>query len=416
MYRAACRIIFVALFCVVFAQSTIAQEILLAKVYRDYPAYIEPPSCINPRMAPSYLKKPSAVKQPAAPVQPAAPAAQGQPVAVEQPIAPGQPAVPGQPIAPVVTGQPVAVEQPMAPGQPTVPGQPIAPAAPGQPVAAEQPLPPGQPAVPGQPIAPVAPGQPVAVEQPMAPGQPAAPGQPITPVAAGQPPVPGQPAMPGQPTAPEPPLVAEQPANNQTADPIASSQPKASLRDGHLYGGAWAGVFSIASNDMDKSGVDVDLDYDTGYAGALLIGYDFGTFRLDLEGSYRTADVDKIEINGNKAGSANGDIEIKAVLLNGYYDFITGGNYSPYVGAGLGWAKVSYDSVDANFGKLVDDDDTVLAGQLSAGVLFALNKSVVLDIGYRFLATEKPDLSTSLGNVDAKIISHTVVAGLQFNF
>ena len=252
----------------------------------------------------------------------------------------------------------------------------------------------GQPVVPGQPAA-MSPGQPVVVEQPIAPGQPAVPGQPVVI---------------------EPLLVVEQPANNQTAKPIASSQSGATLRDGHLYGGAWAGVFSVASNDMDKSGVDVDLDYDTGYAGALLIGYDFGTFRLDLEGSYRTADVDKIEINGTKAGSANGDIEIKAVLLNGYYDFVTGGNMSPYVGAGLGWAKVSYESVDANFGKLVDDDDTVLAGQLSAGVLFALNKSVVLDIGYRFLATEKPDLSTSLGNVDAKIISHTVIAGLQFNF
>ena len=56
---------------------------------------------------------------------------------------------------------------------------------------------------------------------------------------------------------------------------------------------------------------------------------------------------------------------------------------SPYLGAGIGVARVSLDGYTSSGTLIVDDSDTVFAGQLSAGVLYALNEQVSLDLGYR---------------------------------
>ena len=53
MNRLACRVALAALICVIFAPLAVAEEALVAKVYRDYPGYIEPPTCINPRLSDS---------------------------------------------------------------------------------------------------------------------------------------------------------------------------------------------------------------------------------------------------------------------------------------------------------------------------------------------------------------------------
>lgn len=45
------RSILVLFFCLCIAPFVAAEEIQIAKVYRDYPGYIEPPTCMNPRLS-----------------------------------------------------------------------------------------------------------------------------------------------------------------------------------------------------------------------------------------------------------------------------------------------------------------------------------------------------------------------------
>lgn len=45
------RSILVLVFCLCIAPVVAAEEIQTAKVYRDYPGYIEPPTCVNPRLS-----------------------------------------------------------------------------------------------------------------------------------------------------------------------------------------------------------------------------------------------------------------------------------------------------------------------------------------------------------------------------
>ena len=81
-----------------------------------------------------------------------------------------------------------------------------------------------------------------------------------------------------------------------------------------------------------------------------------------------------------------------------------------------GFADVSFDSVAVGSGTIVDDSDTVLAGQLAAGVLMPVGDSVSVDLGYRYMFTDDPDLDAAHGDVDTEIESHNVLIALRFYF
>ena len=57
------RIASLSVLCIFLAPFVVAEETLLAKVYRDYPGYIESPTCKKPEKAPVVVKQP-AVKNP----------------------------------------------------------------------------------------------------------------------------------------------------------------------------------------------------------------------------------------------------------------------------------------------------------------------------------------------------------------
>ncbi|MDT8443391.1 MAG: porin family protein [Desulfuromonadales bacterium] len=51
MFHVACRVALAALFCLTLIPFADAEDIQIAKVYRDYPGYIEPPTCVNPQLS-----------------------------------------------------------------------------------------------------------------------------------------------------------------------------------------------------------------------------------------------------------------------------------------------------------------------------------------------------------------------------
>ena len=62
---------------------------------------------------------------------------------------------------------------------------------------------------------------------------------------------------------------------------------------------------------------------------------------------------------------------------------------------------------------LVDDDDTVLAYQVGAGLGYAVNATTTIFVDYRYFATEDPEFSYSQ---EAEIDSHNISLGLRYNF
>ncbi len=185
---------------------------------------------------------------------------------------------------------------------------------------------------------------------------------------------------------------------------------------GRFYFGGWLGAGVPLSSSPSVELLDVDADYKIGYAAGLQLGYDPGPLRFDLDGSYRVNDVDELKVNGVTAVTIDGELEIKALLLNAYYDFENASRAVPYLGAGIGVAEVSLDGFDANGIELVDGSDTVLAGQLAAGVLLPLSATTQLDVGYRFMVTDTASFSSPAGKVEVDVRSHVLMVGLQFRF
>jgi opacity protein-like surface antigen len=185
------------------------------------------------------------------------------------------------------------------------------------------------------------------------------------------------------------------------------------------YVGIEGGVVFLSDSTLSGPGGSLDLEYKTGFGAGLVGGFDFGTYRLEGEFAYRTNDHDQVSAFGLSA-PADGDTSSIALMVNGYYDFrMVSPTIVPYVGVGIGGAQVSAKLGDPGFPSIIDDDDMVFAYQFMAGVGFAVNKQVTIDLGYKYFATADPSfevIGTGGAKLDSEYKSHNVFAGLRYSF
>lgn len=160
------------------------------------------------------------------------------------------------------------------------------------------------------------------------------------------------------------------------------------------------------ATDSGVSGLTLNTSYDTGWALGAALGHNFGNTRLEGEVAYQKADEDKTSFAGVTLDST-WDISALSFLANGYYDFTNSSAFTPYLSAGLGFAKVKW----AGDGESADD--TVFAYQVGAGVGYALSKKVTLDAKYRYFATSDPKF---FDTVKMDFASHNLFLGVRVNF
>jgi opacity protein-like surface antigen len=189
-------------------------------------------------------------------------------------------------------------------------------------------------------------------------------------------------------------------------------------------GGTW---LQDANVDFDDPALfDDEIEFDNGFNVGGAFGYDYGLARLEIELAHRENDVDTINVDLIDF-KGDGDFSATSVMLNGYWDFETGSPVVSYLGGGIGFANVSANNVkffdELGAVRYVDDDDNVFAYQLAAGLAFALNPALTLDLGYRFFGTSDPELEADpllvdppFGDFETEFDSHNVNLGLRMNF
>lgn len=186
--------------------------------------------------------------------------------------------------------------------------------------------------------------------------------------------------------------------------------------------GPFVGIMGGANftDDFDVSGTGVGInrsvDTDTGWGVVPSIGYRYGNgLRTEFELGYRSNDVDSV--SGSTFGG--GQIKVKSAMLNLLYDVGTGSRITPYIGGGIGYARVKYDNVrpvGVGFGH-IDDSDGVFAYQGIAGLSYWVSDALELAAEYRYFATKDPDYGTSAGvPVEGEYQSHGAMVGLRWNF
>jgi len=207
-------------------------------------------------------------------------------------------------------------------------------------------------------------------------------------------------------------------------------------RDGAWYVGGDFGAMLVEDMEFDvtsSSGVEttnaITADYDYGYDGALFVGYDLGSFRVEAEAAYKRAAFDRYDTTLNLPG-ANGGAGVRldagggnatalSFMVNGMFDFGDDDGISGFVGGGVGVARVSFNNLRAfeNVGPFVDDTDTRFAWQAVAGLRQAVSDNVDVTLRYRFFNADGLRLVGFNNNeMETRFRSHSILGGLTFNF
>jgi outer membrane protein OmpA-like peptidoglycan-associated protein len=138
----------------------------------------------------------------------------------------------------------------------------------------------------------------------------------------------------------------------------------------------------------DKLGKDA-------YAALATAGYAFeGNWRLEAEVGYRRNALDKVDVSiGPNAALGlypleDGHLREVTGFVNAIYDIRLGNRLLLDLGAGVGVDNVALKIPDpdgAGLMRAVDVDNSVLAGQLLAGLTYRLSPHWDLDLNYRYL-------------------------------
>lgn len=182
---------------------------------------------------------------------------------------------------------------------------------------------------------------------------------------------------------------------------------------GFYIGGA-GGYNMPRDSEIEGGGTSVDADLDNGFAGALGVGYAYRNgIRTEIELSYRgPGDVDNIGSNNGM-----GDVTAWGAMLNLLYDFNRGGFISPYIGGGIGLARVRADNAGPALGTTIDDSDNAFAYQGIAGLSHPITDRLSLDLSYRYFGVPSLDFTAANGAaVDSEYHSHAIMIGLRFSF
>jgi outer membrane protein OmpA-like peptidoglycan-associated protein len=199
---------------------------------------------------------------------------------------------------------------------------------------------------------------------------------------------------------------------------MAGSAGAANATEG-WYGRVDAGYSVDGSFDADDGGWawgdDPALEND--WSQHIGLGYAMANgFRLEGELGHRFNQIEPAPTI-----DSGGDVHAYNAMLNLYYDFNRGGGFEPYLGVGIGAARL-----DANGDDSVplpafsfEGEDTVMAYQGMAGVAIGLGERLDLDIGYRyFVANSVAFTSNEPAAVEreADYTHQAVTVGLRWQF
>ncbi|MFU7528330.1 OmpA family protein [Qipengyuania sp. ASV99] len=207
----------------------------------------------------------------------------------------------------------------------------------------------------------------------------------------------------------------------------------AHARDGQLYIGVEGGVSLEDQVDIDLANTDPQTnaafaDTNTGIDADVVVGYDFGAFRLEAEGGYKRNGYDSLTVVNPAlvpgAGAVPGtvvdndeDLSILSGMINGLLEFGSDNGLQVYAGGGAGFANLDIPVTVSGTGTVIDDSTTDFAYQAIAGLRFAVSDRIDLGLKYRYFVIDEFELETTGGApIEVDYQSHSVLASILYNF
>lgn len=162
----------------------------------------------------------------------------------------------------------------------------------------------------------------------------------------------------------------------------------------------------------DARGNSATVGSKTGYVLQMQGGYDFGGPKAEFEIGYRNSGLKTVADTSEVGGHSSS----LSFMTNGIYEFLPKSSWHPFVGAGIGMARVSA-RWEENGSNMVEDSDWQFAYQAMAGIGYDLTRNWGVKAQYRYFATLDPEFTTSGGNtISAENHNHAVLLGLTYTF
>ena len=207
----------------------------------------------------------------------------------------------------------------------------------------------------------------------------------------------------------------------------------AQARDGQFYIGVDGGVTLEDQVDVDSQTDPAQnlafADTKMGLDADVVIGYDFGAFRLEAEGGYKNAGYDGLTVLRPgilPAGAVvlpgtvvdnERDLDIFSGMINGLIEFGKDDGLTFFAGGGAGVAEVNLPVEVAGLGTVVDDDAVGFAWQALAGLRFAVSDNLDLGLKYRFFNIDNLGLTAENGTpFEIDYNTHSILASVVYNF
>lgn len=162
--------------------------------------------------------------------------------------------------------------------------------------------------------------------------------------------------------------------------------------------------------------------FDAGFVGGLTFGYASKLgFRPELELDYRRNDIRKLVTPLGDTTDVGGYDNAYTGFGNIWYDFKrpTGllSWVHPYVGGGLGVARIGIRNFSVAGVNNVRDYDTAFAYQAGAGVGFDLTPNLTASVDYRYVETDRGGFTDNTGNtINARYRANSALFGIRYSF
>ncbi len=123
-------------------------------------------------------------------------------------------------------------------------------------------------------------------------------------------------------------------------------------------------------------------------------------------------------VDGLSGVAADGNLSNVGLMFNAFYDFNIDSNWTPFIGGGLGYSRVTYDNFSVGGTTLIDDSADAFSWQFKAGVSYQLNPSLSINGAYRLYGTDNLSFKDTLGatvNSEGTVVQ-SAEFGVRFHF
>jgi len=183
------------------------------------------------------------------------------------------------------------------------------------------------------------------------------------------------------------------------------------------------GSSSLSESGAFGAGNDLRAEFGTGTGLGADFGWRYGNgWAAEVEWNYRSHSLDALQRGGTNI-TREGDFASNILLVNGLRRFPSSSAWTPYLGAGAGWAQeIDFDVTPTGSGTARSySSGSKFAFQLIAGVEYALTQKWRLTADTRWLRVGSVQLDNEAGNSSGRAgpLEYnplSVQVGLRYSF